>query len=42
MSSPGNQVMYFVRDGPDRVSLKEELMTIPEDKELPLDCFKKW
>ena len=42
ISSPGNQVMYFLRDGPERSFVKEELMPIPEDTELPPDYVQKW
>ena len=37
VSSPGNRVMYYLLDGPERVFVKEELMLIPEDTELPPD-----
>ena len=42
VSNPGNRVMYFLKDGPDRVFVKEELMQIPEDTELPPDYVQKW
>ena len=38
--NPGNYVMYYLRDGPERVS--EELMLIPEDTELPPDYVQEW
>ena len=31
MSSPGNHVMYYLSDRPDRAFVSEELMLIPED-----------
>ena len=34
MSSPGNWIMYHLKDGLERVFIKEELMLIPEDKQL--------
>ena len=34
--SPSNQVMYHLKDEPVRVSMKKELMLIPEDTELPV------
>ena len=34
-SSPGNWVMYYLADGLERAFVKEELMLIPEDTELP-------
>ena len=38
--SHGNQVMYHLEDGPERAFIKEELMFIPKDTELPPDLFK--
>ena len=38
----GNRVMYFLKDGPERSFVKEELMSIPEDTELPPDYVQKW
>ena len=40
MSSPGNRVMYYFADGLERAFIKEELMFIPEDTELPLNFVK--
>ena len=37
MSSPGNWIMYYLADGPKRAFIKEELMLIPKDTELPPD-----
>ena len=42
MSSPGNWVMYFLKDGLDRVFVKEELMPIPENTQLPPIYVQKW
>ena len=42
VSNPGNQVMYFLKEGPERSFVKEELMQIPEDTELPPDYVQKW
>ena len=42
VENPGNHVMYYLRDGPDRAIVSEELMLIPEDTELPLDYVQKW
>ena len=36
MENPGNRVMYYLLDGPERAFVSEELMLIPEDTELPL------
>ena len=38
----GNRVMYYLKDGPERAFVKEELMLIPEDTELPSDYVQKW
>ena len=41
-SSPSNGVMYYLADGLERAFIKEELMLIPEDMELPPDFVQKW
>ena len=38
----GNRVVYYLKDGPERVFVSEELMLIPEDTELPPDHVQKW
>ena len=38
----GNQVMYYLKHGPERAFVKEELMLIPEDTELPPDYVQNW
>ena len=38
----GNRVMYYLKDGPGRAFVSEELMLIPEDTELPPDYVQKW
>ena len=38
----GNQVMYYLSDGPERAFVSEELMLIAEDTELLSDYIKKW
>ena len=38
----GNRVMYYLKDGPERAFVNEELMLIPEDTELPPDYVQKW
>ena len=40
--NPGNRVMHYLADGPERVFVSEELMLIPEDKELPPDYVQEW
>ena len=42
MEDHGNSVMYYLKDGPERAFVKEELMLIPEDTELPPDYVQKW
>ena len=37
-----NHVMYYLSDRSERASVKEELMLIPEDTELPSDYVQKW
>ena len=37
-----NRVMYYLKDGPERALVKEELMLIPEDTKLPPDYVQKW
>ena len=40
--NPGNHVMYYLTDGPERAFVWEELMLIPEDTELPPDYVQEW
>ena len=40
--SPGNHVMYYLLDGPERAFVSEELMLIPKDTELPPDYVQEW
>ena len=42
VEEPGNQVMYFLKDGPERAFVSEELMLIPEDTKLPPDYIQNW
>ena len=35
VKNSGNRVMYYLSDGPERASVSEELILIPEDTELP-------
>ena len=39
---PDNRIMYYLQDGPERVFVREELMLIPENTELPPDFVQKW
>ena len=38
----GNRMMYYLRDGPERAFVSEELMLIPEDTELPPNYIQEW
>ena len=40
--NPGNQVMYYLADGPEGAFVSEELMLILEDTELPPDYVQEW
>ena len=40
--NPGNCVMYYLLNGPERAFVLEELMLIPEDTELPPDYIQEW
>ena len=40
--NPGNRVMYYLLNGPERAFVSEELMLIPEDTELPPDYVQEW
>ena len=42
VKSPGNRVMYYLLNGPERAFVSEELMLIPEDTELPPDYVQEW
>ena len=40
--NPGNRMMYYLADGPEGAFVSEELMLIPEDKDLPPDYVQEW
>ena len=42
IENPGNRVMYYLLNGPERAFVSEELMLIPEDTELPPDYVQAW
>ena len=42
VENPGNHVMHYLLDGPERAFVSEELMLIPEDTELPPDYIQEW
>ena len=37
VQEPGNRILYYSQDGPDRVFVREELMDISEDTQVPPD-----
>ena len=39
--NPGNQMIYYLLNGPERAFVSEELMLIPEDTELPPDYVQE-
>ena len=41
VENSGNQVMYYLKDGPERAFVSEELILIPEDTDLPSDYVQK-
>ena len=42
VQDPGNRVMYYLQDGPDRAFVHEELMHISEDTQVPPDWVSEW
>ena len=42
MEVSGNQVMYYLSDGPERAFVSEELILIPYNTELPLNYVQRW
>ena len=38
----GERVLYYLRDGPKRSFVREELMLIPEETQLPPDYVQGW
>ena len=42
MEKPGNRVIYYLQGGPERAFVKEELILVPEDTELPPDYVQGW
>ena len=39
---PGNRVLYYLHDGPDRAFVREELMRVSEDTQVPPDWVSEW
>jgi transposase InsO family protein len=42
VEDPGQRVLYYLTDGPTRAFVREELMLIPEDTEVPPESVEKW
>ena len=42
VENPGNRVMYYLLNEPERASVSEQLMLIPEDTELSPDYVQEW
>ena len=42
VEDPGNRVICYLKDGPEKAFVSEELMLIPEDTELPPDYVQEW
>ena len=42
IENPGQRVLYYLAEGPERAFVREELMLIPEDTENPPDHVKEW
>ena len=39
VQEPGNRVLYYLQDGPNRAFVHEELMRVSEDIQVPPDLF---
>ena len=42
VQEPGNRVLYYLQDGPDRAFVSEELTYISEDTQVPPDWVIEW
>ena len=42
VQEPGNHVLYYLQDEPDSAFVREELMHIYEDTQVPLDWVSEW
>ena len=42
VQEPGNRVLYYLQDGPDKAFVREELMHISEDTQEPPDLVSEW
>ena len=42
VQEPGNRFLYYLQDGPDRAFVREELMYISADTQVPPDWVSEW
>ena len=42
VQDPGNRVLYYLQDGPNRAFVREELMHVSEDIQVPPGWVTKW
>ena len=42
VQDPGNCILYYLQDGPDRAFVREELMHVSEDTQVPPDWVSEW
>ena len=42
VKNPGQRVLYYLAEGPQRAFVHEELMLIPEDTEVPPEWVNEW
>ena len=42
VQDPGNRVLYYLQDGPDRAFVLEEFMHVSEDPQVPPDWVSEW
>ena len=42
VQEPGNRVLYYLQNGPDKAFVNAELMRIPEDTQVPPEWVSTW
>ena len=42
VQDPGNRVLYYLQDKPERAFVREELIHVSEDTQAPPDWANKW
>ena len=42
VQDPGNPVLYYLQDGPDRTFVREEFMHVSEDTQVLPDWASEW